>query len=178
MKYAIISDAHGNRPYFGACMLVVDELKIDAAQDKLYRLQEERRNWQDRDKAFLTGLMSDWETDSHGQKLLFVHEAPFDSLNGYLYEDNKDYLWDGQGYRFIFMGHTHRPYIKRSGEAIFVNVGSCGLPRDIGMSPSLCIFDDTNMTAEIIRIQMPQEILASGYYCGLDDRVLEVLWRR
>lgn len=223
MKYAILSDAHGNKPYFDACMQLIDEqriqhiiymgdlfgymadgeyvldtlrnrnacilkgnheamllgeLEIDAAKDKVYRLNESRKCLGDENKTFLRGLTSKWEMDCRGQRLLFVHGAPFDSLNGYLYEDNKDYSWDGQGYHFIFMGHTHRPYIKRSGGTIFVNVGSCGLPRDIGMSPSLSIFDDINMTAEIIRIQMPRGILASDYYCGLDGKVLEVLWRR
>ena len=80
----------------------------------------------------------------------FVHGGPQDPLNQCIYPDSclEDISAD---HSFLFMGHTHRPFIRRNGTRTFVNVGSCGLPRDNGVLGSFCLFDEINGLVDIIR---------------------------
>lgn len=105
----------------------------------------------------LRGLLPYYRLTVGELSLLFVHGSPWDPLSGYLYEDSP--LLDAipQKFDFIFAGHTHRPFIKRIGSSTFVNVGSCGLPRDVGNFPSYSIFDTAKGDVEIIR-----EIIEEG----------------
>lgn len=223
MKYAILSDAHGNKLYFNECIKKIDEMNIqhliflgdmfgympdgihilrtlrsreahilkgnhesmllgesrlDTEKDRIYKLKEQRELLDKKDKLFLAGLKPEHEEKFINGKILFVHGAPFDHLNGYLYEDDREFLWNSREYSFIFMGHTHRPYVKQINKTTFVNVGSCGLPRDIGLAPGFCIFDNKKLTVEIIRLHMDAQILESNYYAEVNDKVLEVLRRR
>lgn len=223
MRYAILSDAHGNKPYFEECIAAIDmmevqhliylgdifgympdgisilntlknkgayilkgnheamllgEISLDMEKDRIYRLEEQKNLINKSDMLFLGGLHTSIEVECKGGKVFLVHGAPFDILNGYLYEDDHEYLWEDGEYRFVFMGHTHRPYIKHNGGTTYVNVGSCGLPRDIGLAPSFCVFDDEELTVEIKRIQINPKILESEYYSGVNNKVLEVLRRK
>lgn len=222
MKYAVLSDAHGNKLYFDQCIkkiktlsvqkliylgdifgympdgihvlnslrnrgayilkgnheaMLLGELDLDLEKDKIYGLSKQKKLIDPNSLSFLSGLNDHLIIETANGKILFVHGAPFDALNGYLYEDNKIYSWNGEIYSFIFMGHTHRPYIKKSGQTTFVNVGSCGLPRDKGLRPSFCVFDDEKMEAEIIRVSISPEILESEYYSKISSTVMNVLRR-
>ena len=63
------------------------------------------------------------------------------TLKGHKRNWFSDSLGGGTDYDYIFMGHTHRMYIKKVGKSTYVNVGSCGLPRYIGLSSGYCILD-------------------------------------
>lgn len=223
MKYVVLSDAHGNKPFFDECMATIDKMNIDrliylgdmfgympdgihilntlkdrgafilkgnheamllgdieldAEKDKIYGLQKQRKLLGESDMIFLSGLKAVREAECGGKKAVFMHGAPFDVLNGYLYEEDQKYSWDGGEYSFIFMGHTHRPYIKYKNRAVFINVGSCGLPRDIGTSPCFCVFDNEKFTVEIKRVQIDSELLKSDYYAEINDKILQVLRRK
>lgn len=158
--------------------MLLGEIELNIEKDRIYGLGAQREKLSDNNRIFLNGLESAWTAKCKNGKILFVHGAPFDPLNGYLYEDDQEYLWEDMEYCFVFMGHTHRPYIKCKNRTTYVNVGSCGLPRDIGLLPSFCVFDDIRLTAEIIRVQMNPMALESGYYAGISDNVLDVLRRK
>jgi predicted phosphodiesterase len=53
---------------------------------------------------------------------------------------------------FLFIGQTHRPWIRKNLHTTVVNVGSIGLPRDHGSRPSYAVLDTITRQAEIIRL--------------------------
>lgn len=223
MRLAILSDAHGNIPFFERIIADIDkevvdkivflgdafgymtsgkyiydvlkaknaivlkgnheammtgELPINAEKDKIYKLKKQR---EEVDRDFLNGLknLRSEMTMKMGDCLFsFMHGAPFDVLNGYLYEDNAEYNWGNAEYNFIFMGHTHRMYMKKAGKITYVNVGSCGLPRDNGLSPGYCIFDTEQLQLQLKRIRIEQNILDNEFYENVDKKVREVFLRR
>ncbi len=55
------------------------------------------------------------------------------------------------------MGRTHRPFIRYEKNVLLLNVGSCGLPRDIGIFASCAIYDPISHSAKIIRLEIDIE---------------------
>lgn len=92
------------------------------------------------------------EMELEGMKLLFVHGSPTDSIFGYVYPDTPlDFKNIANNFRFIFMGNTHRPFIRHLDRSTFVNVGSVGLPRDTSGLGSFAIFNISEQKVEIIQ---------------------------
>lgn len=54
----------------------------------------------------------------------------------------------------VCMGHTHRPFIRMVGSTLFVNVGSCGLPRDDGRFGAVAVLDTETGDVRIIRFDL------------------------
>ncbi len=85
--------------------------------------------------------------------VLAVHGSPLDPLNGYIYADTN---LGGIATRecIVVMGHTHRPFVRRVGERLFVNAGSCALPRDTGGFGAFAIVDTERHEASILRFDI------------------------
>lgn len=86
-----------------------------------------------RNKAFLRSLEPEIRLEVAGTRLLLVHGSPR-SMNEYLFEDRPAVSFeriarDARADIIVF-GHTHRPYSKQVGQALFVNAGSVGKPKD------------------------------------------------
>lgn len=65
-----------------------------------------------------------------GMRILMVHGSPWDELNEYVYPDRASFEdFASVDADVIVLGHTHRPMIRRVGEKVIVNPGSCGQPR-------------------------------------------------
>jgi carbamoyl-phosphate synthase large subunit len=84
-------------------------------------------------------------------KILISHSAPWNpELRIYpdskkkLFEKFKDYNVD-----FVFMGHTHHPYIKNIGNLKVINVGSVGQLRSQGGLASWAVLDTSDKNVEI-----------------------------
>ena len=108
---------------------------------------------------------------------LFVHGGPDDPLNQCIYPDSSLEKIKSN-HTFLFMGHTHRPFIRTNGSRIFVNAGSCGLPRDNGALGSICIFDEINGSANIIRYDITDIIRKVIMRNDVHNDVKNVLRRR
>lgn len=89
-----------------------------------------------------------------GKQLTFVHGSPLNHLKGYSYADSELALYDSPGEDIVFVGHTHRPWIRQNPHTLMVNVGSVGLPRDEGggSKPAWCLYDSQSGMAEIRRV--------------------------
>lgn len=157
--------------------MLLGEQHLDIEKDKIYRLSEEKRRLAEEEKNFLYDLECYQEICIDKKRILFVHGSLQDRINGYLYEDDTSYVWDEPEYDYVFMGHTHRPYIKRGKRTVFVNVGSCGLPRDIGLQPSYALFDTVNGDVTIVRILIDEKLIAAQDYQGISSEVLAVFER-
>lgn len=90
------------------------------------------------------------------QKILMVHGSPTAPTDGYVYPDSALHPLD-TNYDFIFMGHTHRPFCKRVNGTNWVNVGSCGLPRDDGRYGSVALVDLFDGRVQLLRFNIEEE---------------------
>ncbi len=133
------------------------DLELTARNDDAYQL---RRTASGMPESLVEAIRN-WPTTrtlqlAHGPALL-VHGSPDDPTFGYVYPDTELHGMaanpelDGTT---IFMGNTHRPFVRVCGSTVFVNVGSCGLPRDVGTLGSCCIFDDSTSEVRILRFDI------------------------
>ncbi len=56
----------------------------------------------------------------------------------------------------IILGHTHYPLVKKVGEKMVINPGSCGQPRDNNPLASAAIFNTKTRKVDIIRVAYDQ----------------------
>jgi predicted phosphodiesterase len=113
---------------------------------------------------------------------LLMHGSPTDLTFGYVYPDTDLRQFEeapGVAGATVFMGNTHRPFVRRSGSTTFVNVGSCGLPRDVGVLGACCIFDGETGVARILRFDIADATARALARCGpVHDLVANVIARR
>jgi putative phosphoesterase len=95
--------------------------------------------------------------------VLLVHGSPYDFTNEYVYPDT-DLRKFHVSEDFVLMGHSHYPFVKEHNGTTFVNVGSCGLPRDDGRYGAFLTFDPHKRQVTLYRYSI--------------DRPLEVTHRR
>lgn len=88
---------------------------------------------------------------------LFVHGSSQDPTYGYVYPDTDLDAFPVKE-PFVFMGNTHRPFIRRHKGTTFINVGSCGMPRDHGALGSVVLFNDQTGQIRILRFGIHREI--------------------
>ena len=119
------------------------------------------------------------EIDLGARKILFVHGSPWDSLEEYIYRDSDLKRFDALEFDAVFMGHTHRPFVKvSSGGMLIANVGSCGLPRDKGNMAACAIYDTKLHSCEIYRLGFDVSYFTSKYEGELHETVMKCLNRK
>jgi predicted phosphodiesterase len=122
-------------------------------RELVYRLQATRGLLTQEQLAFVAGWPTHIECEYQCGRSLFVHGSPVDYQNGYVYPDSDLSRFDG-AYEFVFMGHTHRAFVREHGARTFVNVGSCGLPRDDGRYASAALFDPLSGHTTLVRLKL------------------------
>ncbi len=138
-------------------------IPLDEKKDEVYNISKLRASLSVEVRQYLSLLLPFMVISNGDKEILFVHGNPLDPLNGYLYEDKLDILKGLKKYHTVFMGHTHRPYIKEYDGVRYVNVGSCGMPRDIGNKPSFVIYDIDKDVVELRRIEIKKEYIENNY---------------
>lgn len=159
--------------------MLLGELPLDEEKEKLYGLREDLHDLRPDSLFFLENMKEQLVLEDNGSKMLFLHGSPEDPLCGYTYENDVENKFTNKDkeYEFIFMGHTHRSFVKRYMGTTFVNVGSCGLPRDCGLQPSFCLFDSKISEPYIVKIRLSQDILDSPEYKALNPSIYKVFLR-
>ena len=110
---------------------------------------------------------------------LMCHGSPDSHVHGYVYADTNLDRFDVPSGTTVFMGNTHRPFIRRHAGVTYVNVGSCGMPRDRGDLGAACLFDTQSGAVRIIRFDISKENAAAIRRCGtISKAVLELFARR
>jgi predicted phosphodiesterase len=136
-------------------MLLSGSATTDA--ETVYRLRDARRRLAG---DSLRGIAT-WPVrrtlERDGVRVLFVHGAPDDPLEGYVYPDSDVSGWDRLPFDAVFMGHTHRPFVRRSGRVLLANSGSVGLPRDAGGLASFAVFDSDTLECAHFRVPFDTE---------------------
>ncbi len=132
---------------------------------------------------FLYSLGSQYDMETDGLRLAFVHGSMVDVLNGRIYPDTKIENGIGyEGYDFVFAGHTHHKMVKRLGSGCtIINAGSIGQQRD-GKGCSYVIFDTVGKSWRFKICDYPVERLLRDIgereeTEGMKERLREVLIR-
>lgn len=94
------------------------------------------------------------------RRLLFLHGSPTDPTFGYVYPDTDLAPFAGTPADAVFMGNTHRPFIRAAGGVQFINIGSAGLPRDHAAWGSVCLYDPAAHKTRILRYPIDDTIEA------------------
>jgi putative phosphoesterase len=153
-------------------------LPLDSSKDEVYQLSKNKACISDSSLDFLRSLPKTRMDIIEDKKVLFVHGKWDNPLGGYLYADKIDQLDEKQlNYDIIFMGHTHRSFIKNIQDKVLINVGSCGLPRDQGNRPAYVLYDFSDNSAEVVRLEIDSD-LAIAQYPFVNSKVIECLNRR
>jgi predicted phosphodiesterase len=161
-----------------AMLLEPDRLPAD---DSAYRLRETASEMPDRLRHVIEGWPPTRTIEEPFGRLLLLHGSPTDPMFGYVYPDTDlepfAELPELRG-ATVVMGNTHRPFVRVAGSTTFVNVGSCGLPRDVGTLGAACILDETTGAARIVRFDISKALRAALERVGpVHDLVHEVIGR-
>ena len=126
---------------------------LDPGREAVYQHQLTRLLLKPEDLAIVTAWPKAQRLTCAAGRLLFVHGSPADPTRGYVYPETslEGIPVDAD---FVFMGHTHRPFIRRHGATCFVNVGSCSLPRDEGGRGAAVIFDPHGGNVSVVRFDI------------------------
>jgi predicted phosphodiesterase len=85
-----------------------------------------------------------------GARMFLCHAVPSDPLYCYAQADNAD-RWGRECEQtghpdFLFVGHTHLPFIRKIGGTTVVNPGSVGQPKDGDSRASYALWQDAEVT--------------------------------
>lgn len=119
-------------------------------RDDIYRYGRAHANMSKADFDFMRAWPTYYRQQTTKGASLMFHGGPEDPLAQYVYPDDP-LPKVATDITFVFMGHTHRPFLRSMGNTTYVNVGSCGLPRDRGDLGSVCLFDPVLEQAHILR---------------------------
>jgi predicted phosphodiesterase len=141
--------------------MLLDCVPLDAAKDSVYGLAAARNRIFSGRRPELSRRPLRLVLGGAVERsaVLMVHGTPSDPLGGYVYAETPLAGMDALGYGAIFLAQTHRPFIRRIGATLVVNVGSCGLPRDMGNLAAGVIYDPATDRAEILRVPFDVEAL-------------------
>lgn len=109
---------------------------------------------------FLRKLPMNLKREENGKKLYFTHGSPL-SFYDYIKPDTpeetiQEYIKEIEA-DFIFIGHSHLPFVRKVGAVTLVNPGSVGQPRDGDIRASCAVFDTDTLKAQIIRVEYDME---------------------
>jgi putative phosphoesterase len=132
------------------------EGQSDSVRDRIYQLETLRPHL----TSSQLEMIASWPTFRNevidSQKVLLVHGSPTDPTYGYVYPET-----DLRGFApeadWVFMGNTHHPFIREHGGTCYVNIGSCGMPRDDGRYGSVALLDTKTRSARILRFDITAE---------------------
>ena len=148
-------------------------------RNDVYLFSETRRSMSN---SLLRTIQS-WPTSRRFQlsigPILMFHGSPDSLVRGYVYPDTDLSCFHVTPGTTVFMGNTHIPFIRRHSEVTYVNVGSCGLPRDRGDMGSACLFDTVSNHVKIIRFNIALQTAEAIARCGrISSEVMAVFSRR
>ena len=145
--------------------------------EPVYRTREAAREIGERNVARLAARLPLHVQPAAPGNLLLVHGSPWNPLSGYVYPDADLTPFESLPYRAVVMGHTHRPFVRRSGTVLVVNCGSCGLPRDRGDLGACILLDTGSLEVEIVRFPIDATLAVAGD-CAVHESTVRIFARR
>ncbi len=129
---------------------------FESSREEIYQHKRTKRQMNVKSLEFIMTWPAKLLMEFATGNALFVHGSPEDPTYGYVYPDT-DLEAFTVAEPFVFMGHTHRPFIRRHKGSTYVNVGSCSMPRDQGALASVVLFNDQTGQISILRFNIQRE---------------------
>lgn len=150
----------------------------DAEREKIYQLERTRQNLPKPYLHWIDSWTNSLSITISGMDILMIHGSPNDQTYGYVYPDT-DLAQFNPTASWVFMAHTHRPFVRFHAGIGYVNTGSCAMPRDDGRFGSAVLFDVGKKMPRIIRFDI-QDISRNiaDQYAGVHSSVLAIYDRR
>ncbi|WP_339606808.1 metallophosphoesterase family protein [uncultured Roseivirga sp.] len=156
--------------------IYVRKLKLDKRRKRAYNFDSTLID-SSKHIDFLSSCPVKYELD-YPSKALFCHASPNGFLHDYIYPNTDLSHFSHLEYEFVFIGHTHRQFVRRTERTTFCNVGSIGLPRDNGELMGYAIFDNDKKTVDLHRIKINVEKVLEYYAESTPDEVLNLMNRK
>lgn len=157
--------------------MLLGDLPIPEDRGPMYRLQEANARVSEENLAWMREWPSRLELELGGRRLLLVHGSLADPLQGYVYPDTDLAPLAALPFDVVAMGHTHRPFVAAAGQLTVMNVGSCGMPRDVGNLASCACYDTATGMADVLRVPFDAGGLAAGWNGRIHPAAAECLRR-
>lgn len=132
--------------------MALGEIALTEERDKVYGMSSTVASLSPDEIDIMSSWADGMEWVIDGRRLLLVHGSPWNRLEGYVYPDSDKSRFAEVDADVVIMGHTHHPYVMNCFGKLLVNVGSVGLPRDVGHLSSVCILDTEDWSVQIFRI--------------------------
>lgn len=115
-----------------------------------------------------------------GIKIKMYHGSPWNTQEEYIYPN---YPHFGRFKKIkadvLILGNTHYPFIKKVGNLLIINPGSCGQPRDRNPKASCALLNTQTKTAKIIRVSYDtHKVIQATIKAKLDKSLITILTRR
>jgi predicted phosphodiesterase len=143
--------------------MLLGRMPVAADREAVYRLAEARQSLSPEQLQLVEAQLPFMEASWGGRRLLLVHGTPSDPLQGYAYPDGDFGPMAALPYDYVVMGNTHRSLTRTEGSVRVVNVGSVGLPRDVGNVATFGIFDAEGDALELVRVSLDTDALREHY---------------
>lgn len=115
---------------------------------------------------------------SGSNNILMCHGSPFDFTKHYVYPTDDLSFLNLFDYNLIFIGHTHRQFLRKYNNITCCNVGSIGMPRDDGSLMSFVIYDTESGEISLMRKKINKDLVLSRYLNFVPIEVIDLLNRR
>ena len=113
-------------------------------------------------KDFLKKLPKSLKFNVGGIEMAVFHGSPRKPFREYVYQADAEIYVDEflrmSGAELIILGHTHIPYVVRSGNGLIVNPGSVGQPRDGDPRASYTLIDIEKGEIEVTNCRVGYDI--------------------
>jgi protein phosphatase len=137
-------------------------LHVDCGCSYIYKhLSEATREYtwasiSENDEHFLKELPLKIQSEIDGVRFMFAHGSPssfFDYINPDTPVEKLEEYTAGINDDYLVLGHTHKPAILKTSRTTILNPGSVGQPRDNDRRTSCMLFNTSDNTFEIIRLE-------------------------
>lgn len=172
-KLVFLGDTIGYVPHLGALHGLINEGipsvrgnheemfmsgVVPEHNDEIYQLSFVHENISNAERKFIHGLPQKISETTQGVRCLFIHGSPDDPVKGYVYPDTdlQAFAPLTEEYDVVFMGNTHRPFFRECNNTLYINVGSCGLPRDGSKHGTACVFDVLNKEVVFVDLDISE----------------------
>lgn len=105
---------------------------------------------------YLRDLPERQAINAKGAKFHLVHATPRDPRYEYLNGDADEAIWQAavgklsESESWLFLGHTHRPFVRQIGRLTVINPGSLGMPVDGDSRACYAIWEDGKVSLKRI----------------------------
>jgi putative phosphoesterase len=128
--------------------------------------------------GYLRSLPEGFTVEAKGTQFHLIHATPREPLFEYLYGDAPESEWRtvvgdlADKEDWLFVGHTHKPFIRKIGRLTIVNPGSLGMPVDRDPRACLAIWEDGAITLKRISYDIERAVKRL-YDSGLPKEIAE-----